>query len=103
MLLLQLKIHVFTNIKELILEESVEQLRQIYNVVLEQKVLVLLLNKLWNKCSSLQRSEEHTSELQSRFDLVCRLLLEKKKKQNNYRLYDVIANAKYSIRLQYTT
>src|SRR5699024_12425722 len=28
-----------------------------------------------------QRSEEHTSELQSRFDLVCRLLLEKKKQQ----------------------
>src|SRR5699024_12107945 len=28
---------------------------------------------------SLERSEEHTSELQSRFDLVCRLLLEKKK------------------------
>src|SRR5699024_12114265 len=27
------------------------------------------------------RSEEHTSELQSRFDLVCRLLLEKKKNQ----------------------
>src|SRR5689334_17728532 len=29
------------------------------------------------------RSEEHTSELQSQFHLVCRLLLEKKKKQNN--------------------
>src|SRR5438105_14761765 len=28
------------------------------------------------------RSEEHTSELQSRVDLVCRLLLEKKKKKN---------------------
>src|SRR5207249_10860502 len=28
------------------------------------------------------RSEEHTSELQSRFDLVCRLLLEKKKKKH---------------------
>src|SRR5699024_11443956 len=28
------------------------------------------------------RSEEHTSELQSRFDLVCRLLLEKKTKQH---------------------
>src|SRR5699024_12565715 len=28
-----------------------------------------------------RRSEEHTSELQSRFDLVCRLLLEKKKEQ----------------------
>src|SRR5437868_8767709 len=27
------------------------------------------------------RSEEHTSELQSRFDLVCRLLLEKKKRE----------------------
>src|SRR5699024_1834516 len=30
-------------------------------------------------CLSMLRSEEHTSELQSRFDLVCRLLLEKKK------------------------
>src|SRR5207249_10443349 len=29
--------------------------------------------------TGLLRSEEHTSELQSRFDLVCRLLLEKKK------------------------
>src|SRR5690349_23989482 len=29
------------------------------------------------------RSEEHTSELQSRRDLVCRLLLEKKKKKKN--------------------
>src|SRR2546422_2052266 len=29
------------------------------------------------------RSEEHTSELQSRLHLVCRLLLEKKKKFNN--------------------
>src|SRR2546429_2018186 len=30
------------------------------------------------------RSEEHTSELQSRLHLVCRLLLEKKKKNNIY-------------------
>src|SRR5206468_9326417 len=30
----------------------------------------------------IDRSEEHTSELQSRSDLVCRLLLEKKKKHN---------------------
>src|SRR5699024_12885011 len=29
--------------------------------------------------NNIYRSEEHTSELQSRFDLVCRLLLEKKK------------------------
>src|SRR5438067_8766628 len=34
--------------------------------------------------SGLCRSEEHTSELQSRFDLVCRLLLEKKKKKNKH-------------------
>src|SRR5207249_547038 len=33
----------------------------------------------------LPRSEEHTSELQSRFDLVCRLLLEKKKTKNKKR------------------
>src|SRR5437868_12747901 len=32
------------------------------------------------RCGGDSRSEEHTSELQSRFDLVCRLLLEKKKK-----------------------
>src|SRR5437868_11910660 len=39
------------------------------------------------------RSEEHTSELQSRFDLVCRLLLEKKKyiyiiADSKYQFYD---------------
>src|SRR5436309_10832888 len=35
-----------------------------------------------------QRSEEHTSELQSRENLVCRLLLEKKnKKANNHDTY----------------
>src|SRR5690349_22536879 len=33
------------------------------------------------RLSSYIRSEEHTSELQSRRDLVCRLLLEKKKKK----------------------
>src|SRR5438067_8377740 len=34
----------------------------------------------WNgRFRRLRRSEEHTSEHQSRFDLVCRLLLEKKK------------------------
>src|SRR5689334_24198624 len=34
-------------------------------------------------CPASIRSEEHTSELQSQFHLVCRLLLEKKKKINN--------------------
>src|SRR5699024_11714037 len=39
------------------------------------------------------RSEEHTSELQSRFDLVCRLLLEKKKK---YRLASSTINTAHA-------
>src|SRR5207247_7454689 len=34
--------------------------------------------------SDSRRSEEHTSELQSRVDLVCRLLLEKKKKKEQH-------------------
>src|SRR5699024_12719618 len=39
--------------------------------------------QLWVGFGQIQRrrSEEHTSELQSRFDLVCRLLLEKKNKE----------------------
>src|SRR5690349_24222588 len=35
------------------------------------------------------RSEEHTSELQSRRDLVCRLLLEKKKKKKIYKVKSI--------------
>src|SRR3712207_7702330 len=35
----------------------------------------------WRPLASPRRSEEHTSELQSRQYLVCRLLLEKKKKE----------------------
>src|SRR2546429_744838 len=38
-----------------------------------------------------RRSEEHTSELQSRLHLVCRLLLEKKKKLNRNAQYEVRA------------
>src|SRR5699024_11913337 len=46
-------------------------------------VCCLLVVALWPL-----RSEEHTSELQSRFDLVCRLLLEKKKKHSHMYLVD---------------
>src|SRR5207249_8443086 len=38
-----------------------------------------LIRRCAKECVVALRSEEHTSELQSRFDLVCRLLLEKKK------------------------
>src|SRR5699024_7457716 len=44
----------------------------------EQDDYPALLSQLVESQQDENRSEEHTSELQSRFDLVCRLLLEKK-------------------------
>src|SRR5205809_7228316 len=44
--------------------------------------LDVLLDQKNRLTLELQRSEEHTSELQSRLHLVCRLLLEKKKKNH---------------------
>src|SRR5688572_31496019 len=41
---------------------------------------VLAISELWSRLG-LRRSEEHTSELQSQSNLVCRLLLEKKNRQ----------------------
>src|SRR6266540_6160930 len=43
------------------------------------------------------RSEEHTSELQSHHDIVCRLLLEKKKKKN-HNSYNVKIKSKKKIK-----
>src|SRR5437870_9615590 len=40
-------------------------------------------SRLYASVATNERSEEHTSELQSRGHLVCRLLLEKKKKKKN--------------------
>src|SRR5207247_11136826 len=48
-------------------------------VVLGPRTIMVNAKELPNKGG---RSEEHTSELQSRVDLVCRLLLEKKNKNN---------------------
>src|SRR5207249_10332178 len=42
------------------------------------KLDIVRLSSVTNCTVVYRRSEEHTSELQSRFDLVCRLLLEKK-------------------------
>src|SRR2546429_3792210 len=44
------------------------------------------------KCGRNPRSEEHTSELQSRLHLVCRLLLEKKKNKTN-QMGEIMASA----------
>src|SRR2546428_9258051 len=51
--------------------------------VVEQDFLPIGLVVLFGFLLVLLRSEEHTSELQSRSDLVCRLLLEKKKDMTN--------------------
>src|SRR3712207_7918173 len=64
-------------------EEAVELLR---SILVEQQVEFRLesgeaaVANNFAMCHSRSRSEEHTSELQSRQYLVCRLLLEKKKK-----------------------
>src|SRR5438067_9554666 len=42
---------------------------------LRESIVMSLQTQIGPECN---RSEEHTSELQSRFDIVCRLLLEKK-------------------------
>src|SRR5438034_3992725 len=42
--------------------------------------------RVWAAATPVARSEEHTSELQSHSDLVCRLLLEKKKKKEEANL-----------------
>src|SRR6267143_6542957 len=46
-----------------------------------------LLTPTWPAGCCKARSEEHTSELQSQFHLVCRLLLEKKKKPRKQTLH----------------
>src|SRR5262249_59250506 len=47
--------------------------------------------EFWSHCTGESRSEEHTSELQSLTNLVCRLLLEKKKN----RLYCIGLSGSY--------
>src|SRR5437868_13213533 len=55
-----------------------EWLQQLYR---QSASSLRFAKRAFRLAQSTDRSEEHTSELQSRFDLVCRLLLEKKKKQ----------------------
>src|SRR5204862_4208477 len=62
-----------------------EQLVKIVDLRLEDVRRLLADRKISSRRSTIftNRSEEHTSELQSRRDLVCSLLLEKKKKTRN--------------------
>src|SRR5699024_11707557 len=67
--------------------DNEERLSQQLTIALDRSDIVILSGGLGpteddlTKETVAKRSEEHTSELQSRFDLVCRLLLEKKKKK----------------------
>src|SRR5699024_11718314 len=72
---------------------------KLYNSVADGIVYILMNDRtrtsrtfLPRKTKSRLRSEEHTSELQSRFDLVCRLLLEKKKNKNTQHLRPSTSN-----------
>src|SRR5699024_11534878 len=58
-------------------ETAMVSLREVLDSITTQQTSKLIV--ALGRDISGGRSEEHTSELQSRFDLVCRLLLEKKK------------------------
>src|SRR5438477_9247946 len=66
--------------------------------------------KILQRCRALSkrfvlvsRSEEHTSELQSHVNLVCRLLLEKKKKKNVKRRRSVVSKIAHCLRYSSTS
>src|SRR3712207_7576481 len=71
---------------------DIEEVQELFEAgqetgTLESSEVLELLQEVDLSTDEIQRSEEHTSELQSRQYLVCRLLLEKKKKnktQYNY-------------------
>src|SRR5690242_21522921 len=55
----------------------------LFSLMLESSLVKLDLLAFGEPGQLISRSEEHTSELQSHVNLVCRLLLEKKKKKKN--------------------
>src|SRR2546430_13529405 len=65
---------------------GVPALRPLYCSVLEF-CLESLFNGFYSIVEGFNRSEEHTSELQSQSNLVCRLLLEKKKRKQHQVLF----------------
>src|SRR5699024_12824557 len=83
-------LHRFTNVVRNLTvfpENMKRNIDKTYGVIFSQRVLLTLIDKGMSRedaygivqpLAMQARSEEHTSELQSRFDLVCRLLLEKK-------------------------
>src|SRR5690606_40767505 len=68
--------------RTLIAKPSLLQQKKFLNTTVWTLFMGLFFNQLFPKQLA-RRSEEHTSELQSREKLVCRLLLEKKKKKKD--------------------
>src|SRR5438874_5834619 len=66
-----------------------------FDLRLGRRILRGVLDQVVQRFTNLDRSEEHTSELQSRRDLVCRLLLEKKKKKKPLQL--ILVTHSYTI------
>src|SRR2546429_6210344 len=58
--------------------------------IMREKRITKLRAKLTVRCPHCKRSEEHTSELQSRLHLVCRLLLEKKNMNGDLASFQVL-------------
>src|SRR5699024_11581534 len=64
-------------VEELLITSKFEHLNEIE--IPDETKVIMISEEVSKSISETQtRSEEHTSELQSRFDLVCRLLLDKK-------------------------
>src|SRR2546426_9185185 len=75
------------------LERVVDSLRDLSSLSVARRPVLLkvLVARLFHQ----PRSEEHTSELQSPCNLVCRLLLEKKKKETHFNNREVINSSDY--------
>src|SRR5438034_8191583 len=66
-------------------QQAIVEAQETDTVVIERSIgrpARVLKGRMSERILEVERSEEHTSELQSHSDLVCRLLLEKKKKHN---------------------
>src|SRR5256885_10753862 len=66
---------------------SIERCEQVTEAVLERVFRELFEHRVLLEGMVFERSEEHTSELQSPCNLVCRLLLEKKKNTELFGMY----------------